>query len=547
MIFTKKYLFFLWKYFKSIRIFLALLYILLSACKSQKSESFVYCSEGAPSSFNPQIAMDGTTYNATYPIYNTLVAFKYGTTDIIPSLAENWQVGVKGLEYTFHLRKDVKFHTTPYFTPTRNFNADDILFSFQRQKDIKHPYHSINNAIYRYFQSMGMDRVIKDIVKINDHEVKFILQKAEAPFLKNLAMDFASILSKEYADQLLKAGHPQKIDYQPIGTGPFVFVDYQKDTSIRYKAFNSYFSKRGNIKVLTFVITPDASLRLQKLKTGECQFIAYPQVTDLATIKKDKNLKLIKKPGFNIGYLAMNVKKKPFDNQLVRQAINHALNKEAYIKAIYLGNAKKAKNPIPPLLWSYNENIQGYVYDPQKAKTLLKKAGFPKGFKTDLWVLPVARPYMPAGKKLGEMMQMDLAKIGISVRLLTYDWPTFLSKAGRGDHTLIQIGWRTDNGDPDNFFYTLLSCDAIKGGSNLSSWCHKVFDHLVTKAKRSHDIQERITLYKKAQNIFHQESPWVPLVHSIVYRAMNKSVFGYKIHPTDRDIFTFINIKKDNK
>ncbi len=535
------------KYFRNIRIFFALLCTLLSACKSQKSESFVYCSEGAPSSFNPQIAMDGTTYNATYPIYNTLVAFKYGTTDIIPSLAENWQIDAKGLEYTFHLRKNVAFHTTPYFTPTRNFNVDDVIFSFQRQKDRNHPYHNVNNAIYRYFQSMSMNKVIKDIVKINDHRVKFILQKVEASFLKNLAMDFASILSKEYADQLLKSENPQKIDYEPIGTGPFSFIEYQKDTFIKYKAFESYFSKRGNIKAITFVITPDASLRLQKLKTNECQFMAYPQVTDLETIKKNKNLKLIKKPGFNIGYLAMNVKKKPFDNQLVRQAINHALNKEAYIKTIYLGNAKKAKNPIPPMLWGYNENTEEYAYDPQKAKTLLKKAGFSKGFKTDLWVLPVARPYMPAGKKLGEMMQMDLAKIGISVKLLTYDWPTFLSKAGRGDHTLIQIGWRTDNGDPDNFFYTLLSCDAIKGGSNLSSWCHKAFDHLVTKAKRSRNIQERINLYKKAQKIFHQESPWVPLVHSMVYRAMNKNVFGYKIHPTDRDIFTFINIKKDSK
>ena len=135
---------------------------------------------------------------------------------------------------------------------------------------------------------------------------------------------------------------------------------------------------------------------------------------------------------------------------------------------------------------------------------------------------------MPAGKKLGEMMQQDLAKVGISVKLLTYDWPTFLSKAGRGDHSLIQIGWRTDNGDPDNFFYTLLSCDAIKGGSNLSSWCHTVFDRLVTKAKRSGDVQERIKLYKKAQEIFHQENPWVPIAHSTAYRAMSKNVFNYK-------------------
>ena len=520
------------------------MFVFLVACvQDQKTKSFVYCSEGAPSSFNPQIAMDGTTYNATYPIYNTLVTFEYGTTRIVSSLAKNWKVDAKGLEYTFDLRKDVKFHTTPYFTPTRSLNADDVLFSFERQKNKDHPYHNMNDAIYRYFYSMGMDKVIKEIVKINKYQVKFVLRQVEASFLNNLAMDFASILSKEYADHLLKSGTPQNIDYRPIGTGPFTFVEYQKDTLIRYKAFNNYFAKRGNIEALIFAITPDANLRLQKLKANECQLIAYPQVTDLPTIRKDEHLKLISEPGFNIGYLAMNVRKKPFDNQLVRKAVHHALNKKAYIKAIYLGHAKRAKNPIPPMVWGYNKNIKEYTYDPEKAKGLMKKAGFSKGFETDLWVLPVARPYMPAGKKLGEMMQTDLAKIGISVKLITYDWPTFLSKAGAGEHSLIQIGWRTDNGDPDNFFYTLLSCDAIKGGSNLSSWCHKKFDALVTRAKRSQDIRERIQLYEKAQDIFHQESPWVPLVHSIVYRAMRKNVFGYKIHPTDRDIFTFITLK----
>ena len=532
------------KFLKPLNIQLFCISVFLAACvQNQKTKTFVYCSEGAPSSFNPQIAMDGTTYNATYPIYNTLVTFKYGTTQVVSSLAKNWKVDAKGLEYTFDLRKDIEFHKTPYFTPTRKFNADDVLFSFQRQKNKNHPYHNVNDAIYRYFYSMSMDKVIKDIVKINNHQVKFVLKKIEASFLNNLAMDFASILSKEYADHLLKSGTPQKIDYKPIGTGPFILVEYQTDTLIRYKAFGSYFAKRGNIETLIFSITPDASLRLQKLKANECQFIAYPQVTDLSSIRKDKNLKLVAESGFNIGYLAMNVKKKPFDNLLVRKSVHHALNKEAYIKAIYLGNAKRAKNPIPPMIWGYNKNIKEYIYNPKKAKDLLKKAGFPKGFQTDLWVLPVARPYMPAGKKLGEMMQEDLAEIGISVKLITYDWPTFLSKAGRGDHTLIQIGWRTDNGDPDNFLYTLLSCDAIKGGSNLSSWCHKRFDDLVTKAKRSQDMRERIQLYKKAQEIFHQESPWVPLVHSIVHRAMRKNVFGYKIHPTDRDIFTFINLK----
>ena len=523
--------------------------LLLLACikKSSdlttKTKQFVYCSEGVPSSFNPQIAMDGTTSNATHPLYNTLVSFEYGTTHIIPSLATHWEVDSKGLIYTFHLRRDVSFHTTKYFTPTRNLNADDVLFSFQRQMDPRHPYHKVNGGTYMYFHAMGMRKIIKSIQKINDHQIKFTLTQPETPFLANLAMDFTSILSKEYADQLLQAGTPEKLDHQPIGTGPFVFVDYKRDTLIHFKAFADYFDKRGNIQTLTFAITPDANVRLQKLKSNECQFIAYPAIEDLKAIQADKNLKLMEAPGFNVGYLAMNVKKKPFENKLVRQALNHALNRKAYIQAIYHQKAELAETPLPPQMWGTHPHIKGYDYDPQKTKNLLKQAGFAKGFQTELWTLPVTRPYMPAGKKLGEMMQEDLAKVGVNVHLLSYDWPTYLDKAGRGEHSLLQIGWRTDNGDPDNFLFTLLSCQAIKGSSNLASWCYQPYNQLVVKAKKSRNHKERMRLYQEAQEIFKEEAPWVPIAHAKAYRGMRQNISGYKIHPTDRDIFTFIEIK----
>ncbi len=512
---------------------------------SAANNTLVFCSEGNIASFNPQIEVSGTVLDATHHIYERLFDFKDGTTEVIPSLVEEgWTVDEKGLEYTLDLKKGVKFHTTPYFTPTREFNADDVLFSFNRQRDPKHPYHKVVGT-YKYFQSMEMDKLIKDIIKINDYRVKFILSEPNAPFTANLAMDFASILSKEYGDKLLEAKTPEKIDHEPIGNGPFILKNYVRDTSIRFEAFEDYsLTKRGNIKNLIFAITPDANVRLQKLRANECQFITYPAPADLEAIRRDTNLVLMKKPGFNIGYLAMNTEKKPFDNKLVRQAINHALNKKAYLQAVYLGNAEIAKSPLPPMIWGYHTGITAYDYDVEKAKTLLKKAGLSKGFETDLWVLPVARPYIPSGKKLGEMMQADLARVGIKTRILTYDWPTYIDKAHKGEHFLAQYGWTGDNGDPDNFLY-LLNCGAIEGGQNLARWCHTSFDNLVTKARVTNNKEQesRIQLYKKAQEIFREEVPWALLFHSTVYRGMRKNVSNYKIDPLGRNIFTPVEMK----
>lgn len=509
----------------------------------QKGKTFVYCSEGPPSSFNPQLETDGATFNVTASIYSKLVTFEYGTTNVIANLAEKWEVDSKGLEYTFDLRKGVKFHTTSYFTPTRDLNADDVIWSFQRQSDPKHPYHEVGGA-YEYFNAMDMASIIKNIEKINDHRVKFVLSKPQAPFLANLAMGFASIFSKEYADQLLEAKTPGKIDHEPIGTGPFQFVSYQKDALVRLQAFDNYFdkAKRGNIQTLLYAITPDASVRLQKLRSDECQLMIYPDPADLEAIRRSKNLELLNQPGFNVAYLAMNVKKKPFDNKLVRQAFNHALNKKAYIQGVYMGNAQVAKNPMPPILWGYHEGIQDYDHNLEKAKELLNKAGFPNGFETDIWIIPIARPYLPSGKKLAEMMQDDLAKVNIQAKLTSFDWPTYLEKGRNKEHVLMQHGWTGDNGDPDNFLHALLSCNAVEQGINYAAWCHKPFDDLVNMAQRSTNRKERTDLYKKAQEIFHAEAPWVPLAHSMVYRAMRQGISGYKMTPVGRDIFEFITV-----
>ncbi|MGE0616694.1 MAG: ABC transporter substrate-binding protein [Bacteriovoracia bacterium] len=507
------------------------------------AKTLVYCSEGSPSTFNPQIATDGTTYTNTSAIYNRLVEFKYGETSVEPMLAESWSTSKDGMTYTFKLRKGVKFQTTAYFTPTREFNADDVLFTFNRQRLKDHPFHKVSGGSYEYFDSMEMGRIIKDIVKVDAHTVKFVLSQAEAPFLANLAMDFASILSAEYGDTLMKAGKPEKMDIEPVGTGPFTFVRYDKDQSVRYKTNPDYFKGRAKFDQLVFSITQDPSVRFQKLKTGECNLVTEPAPQDLKAMSADPKLQVMQAPGLNVGYLAMNVEKKPFNNPLVRQAINMALDRKSYIDAIYLGNAVIAKNPFPPSMWSFNNSVKDYEHNPAKAKELLAKAGLPNGFEAELWTLPVSRPYNPNGKKMGEMMQADLAKVGIKVKLVTYDWPTYLKKTKEGDHQIVQMGWTGDNGDPDNFMNVLLGCASVKAGSNLARWCDKDFNELVQKAKMTPDKAKRTKFYKQAQEEFKKAAPWVTLAHSVVYRAMGKNVHGFKINPFGTDQFHEVELK----
>ena len=509
--------------------------IVIAFQTSWADKTFIYCSEGSPSSFNPQLVSDAPSNVVASTIYNRLVEFEPGSSTIVPRLVESWAISKDGLEYTFQLRKDVKFQKTPYFTPTRNFNAEDVLFSFNRQRIANHPFHDVGGGQYQYFRSMGLDQTIKDIQRVNDTTVKFILNKPEVSFLADIAMEFASILSAEYGDQLLKSKTPQQMDIQPIGTGPFVFQKYEKDSIIRFAANKDYFLGPAHLDKLVFVITPDTTVRTQKIKTGECHLIAEPSPTDYEQFVADKNLKVVSKAGMNVGYLAMNVKKKPFDNVMVRKAIVYALNRQSYVDAIFLGFGIVAKSPLPPTIWGYDDHIMNYEYNPKKAKDMLREAGYPNGFTTELWALPVARPYNPDGKKMAEMMQADLAQVNIKAKIVTYDWPTYLAKLKNGEGVLTQFGWNSDNGDPDNFLYTLLSCDAEKGGTNYAGWCDEKFDSFVTQAKFVNDIPKRSDFYKKAQDRFAEEMPWVPLAHSQIFRVMSKKVVGYKLDAVARD------------
>lgn len=518
-----------------------------AAANTGPATTLVYCSEGSPRTFNPQMGTDGPTFNASSrTIYNRLVDFEKGGTKVVPSLATSWVTSKDKLQVTFKLRKDVPFQTTPWFTPTRNFNADDVIFTFNRMRNADHPYHKVNGGVYEYFTSMEMDKLIKEIKKVDESTVTFVLSRPETPFLANMAMDFASILSAEYGDKLLAAKTPEQMDLQPIGTGPFKFVRYEKDSQIRFEAFDKYFEGKSKIEKLVFAITIEPNVRAQKLKRGECQFVAEPSVLDLPAMRKEMGLSVMEQEGLNVGYLAFNIEKKPFGDVRVREAIGKALNRKTYLDAIYQGQATLATNPIPPTMWSYNKSVKDTSFDVAQAKKLLADAGFANGFETTLWYMPVSRPYNPNAKKMAEMMQADLAAIGVKVKLVTYDWSTYLDKARNGEHDMLLMGWTGDNGDPDNFLGTLLSCAAVKGGSNYARWCNKDFDKLVTDARQASDQKKRTELYMKAQEVFKTQLPWITIAHAKAFRAMEKRLTGYTMSPFGTDYFYRANLEAKN-
>ncbi|NDR57292.1 ABC transporter substrate-binding protein [Aliiruegeria sabulilitoris] len=508
------------------------------------AKTLVYCSEGSPEGFDPALYTSGTTFDASsHPIYNRLVEFETGTTNVVPGLAESWEASEDGLEYTFNLRKGVKFHSNDAFTPTRDFNADDVIFSFERQWKADNPYNQVSGGTWEYFGGMSMPDLLKEIVKVDDYTVKFVLNRPEAPMVANLAMDFASILSAEYGDAMLAAGTPEQLNQAPIGTGPFTFVAYQKDAVIRYAANADYWKEASPLENLVFAITPDASVRYQKMKAGECHVMPYPNPADLEAMGADEDINLLQQEGLNVGYLAYNAQVAPFDNPKVRKALNMAIDKNAIIDVVFQGAGVVAKNPIPPTIWSYNEAIEDDSYDPEAAKAALEAEGV-TDLSMKIWAMPVQRPYNPNARRMAELMQEDFSKIGVDVEVVSYEWGEYLSRSKELDRDgAVLLGWTGDNGDPDNFLAVLLGCDGV-GKSNRAQWCNEEFDALIQKAKITSDMAERTKLYEEAQVVFKREAPWATIAHSTVFMPVRPEVEGYKVHPLGGHIFYGVDLSE---
>ncbi len=504
--------------------------------KPKVGGTLVFGRGGDTVGIDPARETDGHSMMIIDNVFDRLVAFVEESTATKPGLAESWDTSEDGLTYTFHLRKGVKFHDGT------DFNSDAVVFSIGRQmanknvkfykKEWSFGDEKAADLNPEYWLSMSMDDILDSVTATDEFTVVFKLKTPNAPFINNMGMHFASILSPT---AVIEYG----VDFQnkPVGTGPFVFNKWVRGDRLILTANENYYDGRPYLDKVIFRVIPENSVRYLELKTGNIHIDHLPGPEDVEMANKDRKLKVLSQPGLNVGYLSFGHKKALWNDVRIRQAVAYAINKKSIVDNIYQGAGEVAKNPIPPTLWSYNKKVKDYKYNPKKAMKLLEEADFAGKLKAagqdkiTLWCMPVARPYNPSGMKVGEAMQADLKKVGIEVELVTFEWGTYLSKQRTQppEMDLFQLGWTGDNGDPDNFLAVLF--DGLASPSIRTQWHNEEYHNLMLEGLKTTDIAKRTEIYAKAQQIIHDEVGTIPIAHALQNTPMSKKVKDFKNHP----------------
>jgi peptide/nickel transport system substrate-binding protein len=516
----------------------------------------IFAMSGDADKLDPADVTDGESISRMDNIFEGLVEYEPGGTDIQPALATSWDVSEDGLNLTFTLRQGVEFHDGT------DFNADAVIFSFERQYNTTHPYHDYGEWAYWGYMFSDIEKVEK--VDNDDYKVRIILKKPNAAMLTSLAMFTVAIVSPTNAEEWGEDAFKY-----PIGTGPFKFVEWVKDDHITLERNEDYWRTAAKLDKIIFRVIEDPSARLLALQAREIHGMEYPDPASFDLIEGDDDLQLLTQAGMNVGYLAMNTGYgyydenengvrdddeawaqtegyfEPLTNRSVRLAINHAINKTAIVESLYKGTAIVAKNGMPPFMLGHNDDVEDFTYDPELARDLLTQAGYPNGFNTTLWVMPVSRPYMFDPPKIAEAIQSYLAAVNIMVELYQIDWSTYLEETEGGAHPMCLLGWTGDNGDPDNFMNVLYGANSASIGTagNVAFYNNLDVQGYLTDALQSYDQDTRADLYEMAQEQIHEDAPFVYLAHATQNIVFLKNVKGYVLNPTERKFFYPVEIE----
>lgn len=500
---------------------------------SKKGGEMVYARGADSVGLDPINITDGESIRVTHAIFETL--FEYDNDlQLQPKLAESYETSEDGLTWTLALKQGVKFHDGT------DFNADAVVFNFERWMDPDNEYH-IGDFPYYPFLYGGFkgeeEHKIESVVAVDEQTVEIKLKEKIAPFISYLAIPMFGIASPAAIEQ-----YNERFFENPVGTGPFKFDSWSRNDKIIVKANENYYVEgQPMLDQIIFTVVPDNSTRLNVLLSGEADFIDGMNPEDAKTVEDDENLELVKRPSFNEGFMVMNTQKKPFDDIKVRQAMNMAIDKSSIVDGFYGGFGEVAKNPIPPSLWGYNDDIEDYAFDAEGAKKLLAEAGYPDGFETEIWTMNNPRPYLPQPMKTAEAIQADLEKIGVKATIVTYEWATYLEKTGNGEHPMALYGWTGVMADPDNFLYPNLSNTNMEPpANNIAFYDNNEFQQLIDDARTTFEESERIELYKKAQEIFHADAPWVPLAHTTPPIGFADYIKGFEPHPMENDNYAVL-------
>ncbi|MFU8825958.1 MAG: ABC transporter substrate-binding protein [Brevefilum sp.] len=509
---------------------------------------------------DPAIVTDGESFRVTGQVLEPLYQYELGSTVPVPALAEECVPNEEATVWNCKLREGVKFHDGT------DFNADAVVFNYERWRFTDHPQH-YESQVFEYYEYMWFgfddDSIITEVVKVDDYNVQFVLSAPLAPFLANLAMDMFAISSPAALDAAGESyGTPSG---GCVGTGPFKFVSWQEGTEIVVEANKDYWGGPPKVDQIVFRVIPDDSARFLALQAGDIHGLEQAVVEDLETAEASDDLYVITRPALNTGYLAFNYKIVEFRNPLVREAVDLALDKEGLVQNFYGDYGEVATNFLPPLIWGHNEAINDRGYDPARARELLAEAGFPDGLSevtiaediTDvegtvlfaagdkiplrIYYMPVTRFYYPSPAEIGEAMAANLFAAGIEAELyLEGDWPTYLGARREGRLVgLYMLGWGGDNGDPDNFLGYFFSGGAEPQGRE--GWHQNAeLAAMLQEAAVTPDRAERQAIYEQAEMMLYEEVARIWIAHNNTPLIFSSKVQGYGAQPVGADYFEFV-------
>jgi peptide/nickel transport system substrate-binding protein len=509
---------------KVLALILAVVFVfslVLTGCgssSSSDSKPFIFAQGAEPRGLDPAFVDDGESSKIICNIYEGLLKYKAGSTELEPCLADSWEITDGGKVYTFKLHKGIKFQDG---TP---FNAEAVKFSVDRQL----PPNRNDDMPYATFTFGPVVKV--DVV--DDLTVKFTLSDSYTPFLANLAMSLAAPIVSPTA---VKAAKDGVINESPVGTGPFKFEKWDDGQSVTLVRNEDYWGTKAKISKLIFKFTKENAVRASELSTGAVDAIDGVDPNDVKMLE-DNKMSIFKDKGMNINYMAFNCSRAPFNDPKLREAISYAINRDELVKFLYQGYADLANSPLPNFMPGFDKDVKPYAYDPEKAKSLLKELG-KENLTIKMITYPNPRPYNPVnGQKLAESIQGYLQKVGIKATIDTYDWTDYKTRVGNGEGDLMFYGWIGDNGDPDNFL-SLFETKEIQTTLNSAKYSNKEVDALLAKARTLDNGKERNKVYMEIQQIVLKDAAWLPISYALTMAAYQPKVKGFAVHPTGNIFF----------
>jgi ABC-type transport system substrate-binding protein len=381
--------------------------------------------------------------------------------------------------------------------------------------------------------------LIASIEKVDAYTLRFTLNHPDASFLQKLAF---SAFGPQSPANIKKYNGGGDLIRNPVGTGPFKFVEWIQGDHITLKRNDAYWGEKPKLETLTYRVIKEAPARFLELRAGTVDGVDNLSPDDIKAAQADPSLVTYLRAPLNIGYVGINRAHKPFDNLRVRQAVALAINKAELVQAFYPPTAQVATQFVPPDIFGRTSSLKDWPYDPRQAKELLAQAGYPNGFKTTLWVMAISRPYFPYPDRVGEALQANLAAVGIQAEIVTYDWGTYNKKVSAGEADLFLNGWMADYPDATNFLDTFFGAGS---GRSLGDKFPELVQTL-QEASATIDAAKRQALYDRANQFIHDNVPAVPIVHNSSALAFRKAVQGVKPSPFSQEIFRPVSVTGKN-